>query len=140
MIVLKGNLSVILTKSYLFLAVLGLCHCAQAFSGCGEQKLLSSCCAQAPHCGGFLLLQRMGSRAPHSAVVACRLTAPQRRGIFLTQRWNPLVFCMSEQILNQWITRKSHINILKHVVDSVVQIFLPLMIFKNSNSYINREV
>ena len=39
--------------SYLFLAVLGLCCCAQAFSSCGEQGLLCSCCTQASHCGGF---------------------------------------------------------------------------------------
>ena len=35
----------------LFLAALGLCK--QAFSSCGEQGLLSSCGAQASHCGGF---------------------------------------------------------------------------------------
>ena len=34
----------IITKSnYLFLAALGLCCCAQAFSSCSEQRLLSSC-------------------------------------------------------------------------------------------------
>ena len=37
----------------LFLAALGL-HCfAQAFSGCGEQSLLSNCDAWPSHCGGF---------------------------------------------------------------------------------------
>ena len=38
----------------LFLAVSGL-HCCFTglFSGCGEQGLLSSCSAWAPHCGGF---------------------------------------------------------------------------------------
>ena len=45
----------------LFLALLGLHCCAQAFSGCGEPGLLPSCNAQASHCGGFLC---QGARAP----------------------------------------------------------------------------
>ena len=43
-------------KSYFliyFLVVLGLCSCLQAFSGCSEQGLLSSCAAWAPPCNGF---------------------------------------------------------------------------------------
>ena len=38
---------------YLFLAVLGLRCCVQAFSSCSEQGLLCSCSAWASHCGGF---------------------------------------------------------------------------------------
>ena len=38
---------------YLFLVVLGLRYSAWAFSSFGEQELLSSCGAQASHCGGF---------------------------------------------------------------------------------------
>ena len=38
---------------YLFLAVLGLHCCVQAFSRFGEQGLLSSCDAQASYCSGF---------------------------------------------------------------------------------------
>ena len=38
---------------YLFLAVLGLHCCVRAFSSCGFWGLLSSCSAQAFHCGGF---------------------------------------------------------------------------------------
>ena len=37
---------------YLFLAVLGLRCCMEAFSSCGEQWLLLVA-ARAPHCGGF---------------------------------------------------------------------------------------
>ena len=37
----------------LFLAVLGLPCCMQAFSSCGERALLSACSAQASHCSGF---------------------------------------------------------------------------------------
>ena len=35
------------------MAALGLCCCAWGFSSCSEQGLLSSCGAQASHCGGF---------------------------------------------------------------------------------------
>ena len=51
-----------------FLAVLGLCGCTRAFSGC-EQELISSCDAQASHCVGF------------SCCYSC--------GIFLDQGSNP---------------------------------------------------
>jgi len=37
----------------LFLAVLGLHCCLQAFSSCNELGLLSRCSAQASHCSGF---------------------------------------------------------------------------------------
>ena len=46
----------------LFLAVLGLHCCTQAFPSCGERRLLSSFGAQASHCGGLLLLWNTGSR------------------------------------------------------------------------------
>ena len=39
--------------NYLFLAALDLRCCVQAFSSCGEQRLLSSCVVMASHCGGF---------------------------------------------------------------------------------------
>ena len=38
---------------FFFLVELGLCCSARAFSSCGEQGLLSSCGAPAPHYGGF---------------------------------------------------------------------------------------
>ena len=53
---------------YLFMAVLGLHCCKQAFSSCGEQVLPSSCNAQ--RC---LLLWNMGSGLKGSVVVAHRL-------------------------------------------------------------------
>ena len=53
----------------LFLAVLGLHCCMLAFSSCGEWGLLSSCCVQASHYGGFscceaqaLRLQQFGAQ------------------------------------------------------------------------------
>ena len=50
---------------YLFLAVLGLHCCAWAFSGCGEQELLSSCSVQVSHYSGFSCCraQALGTRA-----------------------------------------------------------------------------
>ena len=41
---------------FLFLAALGLCCCAQAFSNWGKQELLSSCGVGASYCSGFILL------------------------------------------------------------------------------------
>ena len=38
---------------FIYLAVLGLHGCTQAFSSCGEWGLLSGCSEQASHCGGF---------------------------------------------------------------------------------------
>ena len=38
---------------YLFLAVLGLCCCTQAFSSGSKQGLLSSCSVGTSHCSGF---------------------------------------------------------------------------------------
>ena len=54
----------------LFLAVLGLCCCDQAFSSCGKWGLLSSCSVWAPHYSGFSL-QSIGFR-----VVAHGLSCP----------------------------------------------------------------
>ena len=39
---------------FIHLALLGLCCCMQTFfPNCSEQELLSSCGAQASHCGGL---------------------------------------------------------------------------------------
>ena len=60
---------------YLFLAVLGLRCWAQAFSGCGERGLLSSCSVQASHhCGvSRCRAQALGTRA--SVVAALGLSS-----------------------------------------------------------------
>ena len=41
-------------NNYLFLAVLGLHWCTQAFSSCSELELDCGCGARASPCGGFL--------------------------------------------------------------------------------------
>ena len=51
-----------------------------AFSGCG---------ARASHCGGFSLLQSVGSRRAGSGVVAHRLSCPEAYGVFQGQGSNP---------------------------------------------------
>ena len=98
-------------KIYLFLAVPGLCRCAQIFSSCGEEGLFSSCHAQASHCGGFFFcrawalgcsLQQLQLTGP--VVVAPRLICPTARGIFLTGD-QTCVPCTDRQILNHWTTR-----------------------------------
>ena len=60
-----------LKKFNLFMAVLGLPCCAQAFSSCGESGLLSSCGEQASHCGAF----SCGARALEHRFHSCRALA-----------------------------------------------------------------
>ena len=77
---------------YLFLAVLGLCCCVQAFSSCGQQGLLSSCYLQASRCGGFSCgAQALGSTGFRSCsmwilVVTHGLSCSMACGVSLDQR------------------------------------------------------
>ena len=80
-------------KINLFLAVLGLCCCTRASSGCVEQCHSPACDVQASYCSGFSYLQHklyvhglqllwcVGPRwwGPSCSVI---------RGIFLDQGWN----------------------------------------------------
>ena len=66
----------------LFLAVLGLCCCVQAFSHWGEWGLLSRCGMWASPCGGFSCCKAKNSSGVGSIVVAHRLSCPVARGIF----------------------------------------------------------
>ena len=64
---------------YLFLAALGLCCCAQAFSSCSKQGLLSNCGVWASHCRGFSWCEAQtlgcfsscGSQAPEHGLSNC---------------------------------------------------------------------
>ena len=56
---------------YLFLAALGLCCCAQAFSSCGELGATLRCGARASHCGGFSCCGA-GSLGARASVVVAR--------------------------------------------------------------------
>ena len=93
---------------HLFLPVLGLSCCMLCrlflrrnfLCSCGEQGLCLSCGAWASHCGGFCLLQSMGS-----IVVAHRLNCSAENGIFLNQGLNHVSF-IGRQILCHWATRE----------------------------------
>ena len=58
-----------------FLAVLGLCCCAQAFSSCGERGATLHCGAGASHCGGFSCCGARALGVWASVVVACGLSS-----------------------------------------------------------------
>ena len=65
---------------YLFLAALGLCCCAQAFSSCGKWGLLLvAVCglliARASHCDGFSCCGARALGMWDSVVVACGLSS-----------------------------------------------------------------
>ena len=60
---------------YLFLAVLGLCCCTQAFSSCGEQGATLRCGARASHCSGFSCCRAWALGMGASVVVARGLSS-----------------------------------------------------------------
>ena len=73
---------------FLFLAALGLCCYAQAFSSCGEPGLHSNCSTPASHCGGFSYCKAWALGSPASIVGAHRLSRSAVCGIFLDQGSN----------------------------------------------------
>ena len=73
---------------YLFLAALGFHCCAQAFSSCSKQGLLSSCSAQDSHCSGFSHCRAQALGAWASVVEAHELSCPMACGIFPDQWLN----------------------------------------------------
>ena len=85
--------------SYLFLAVLGFCCYAWAFSSCGkvgEGGLLATCIAWIFHCGGFSCcgVQSLGMQA--SVVVAwglssCNVRTLGRKGFSHCRAWAQLL-------------------------------------------------
>ena len=94
--------------SLLCLTVLELCCCAWAFSGCGEQGLLSRCGAQASHCSGFSCCGAWAFSSCGSQTRACRLectglAASRHVGSYQTGD-RTHVPCIGRQILNHWTT------------------------------------
>ena len=73
---------------YLFLAVLGLCFCARAFSSCGKWGHSSLRCVGLS-LSRPLLLRSTGSRRAGSVVVARGPSCSAACGIFLDQGSNP---------------------------------------------------
>ena len=79
---------------YLFLGVLGLCCCMQAFSSCGKWVLFSSCNAWTSHCGGFPCYRARSLGAGASVGVASlwrRLSCSAARGIFMDRTHVPWI-------------------------------------------------
>lgn len=87
-------------SAYLFLAVLDLPRCVQAFSGFGEQGLLSSCAVWASRCSSFSYCRVLvcgiqasvvvahGLQSADSVVVVYRLRCSEACRTNLTQRSN----------------------------------------------------
>ena len=82
------------------LAVLGLCCCMWAFSSCGEQRLLSSCGAWAPHCCGFSCCRTWAQSLWLTGLVALRPVWSS------WTRDRTCVPCIGRQILNHWTIRE----------------------------------
>ena len=72
--------SLIYLLTYLFLAVLGLCCCTQAFSSCSKWGLLSKCMAWASHCSSFSCCRAWALEHKLSCFLTC--------GIFLDRGLN----------------------------------------------------
>jgi len=106
-----------------FLAILHLHCCVWAFSSCLEQRLLSSCGAQASHGGGFsccraqalgcgpLVVAAHGLESTGSVVLVQGLSCSTASGIFLDQGLNP---CLPHQqadflllFFNHWVTKEA---------------------------------
>ena len=102
----------------LFLAVLGLCCCVQAFSSCGERGLLSLRCT-AFRCTGF---SSCGTRAQQLWLVGSRAQAQKLwlTGLVILQhvgssrtRDRTCVPCIGRWILNHCTTREAFEAVLK---------------------------
>jgi len=70
------TLNLYLKVSIYFLALVGLCSGTEAFSSCGESRLLSSCGTWASHYSGFFHCR---AQAPEcmGLVAACRILVPR---------------------------------------------------------------
>ena len=92
---------------YLFLAVLGLCFCARAFSSCGKRgPLFITVRGRASHHRG---LSCCGAQAPDAQAQQLWLTGPVAlRHVGSSQtRARTRVPCISRQILNHCATREA---------------------------------
>ena len=91
---------------YLFLAVLGLCCCRQAFSSCGAR----------PSCDGSSARGTV-SRCTGSVVVALRLSCSEACGIFLDQGSN---LCLLHwQVASYHLSHQGSPNTILNIFNSV---------------------
>ena len=98
---------------YLFLAVLGLGCCVQAFSSGSEQELLSSCNAQAFHCGEFSCCRAQAVGEWVSVVTVHKLSCPIGAWYLNSQTRNwTHVPCIDRQTFNHWTSGESSLLFL----------------------------
>ena len=82
----------------LFLVVLGLRYCMQAFFSCNKQRVFSSCSARAFHCSGFSCCRAQALGTQASVVMAHELSCSRYVGSSRT-RDQICVSCVGRQIL-----------------------------------------
>ena len=101
---------------YLFLAVLGLRCCVQAFSSCSKQELPSTV-AYGLLTVGFSCCRAWALEWEASAVVAHGLSFSVWPVGSSRTRDQTLVPCVGRQILNHWITREvlTELSISEHL-------------------------
>ena len=95
-----GPVNFVFKIFYLFLAVLGLCCCARAFSTCSDGAS-RGCGAWASRCGDFSCCGARAHELTGSVVVAHRLSCPETRGIFIPR---PGIKSMSSALLGGFLT------------------------------------
>ena len=85
----------------------GLCCCVQAFSSWSEQELLSSCNAQAFHCGAFSCCRAQAVGEWVSVVRVHKLSCPMGTQYLSSQTrsWTH-VPCIDRWAFNHWTIRK----------------------------------
>ena len=92
-----------------FLVALDLRCCVPALSSCSELGLLSSCGAQASHCGG--LSCGGGSRVLAQQIWHSGFSCPRHVGSSWT-RDQTCVPCIGRQILIHWTTKEVHTGLV----------------------------
>ena len=127
---------------YLFMPVLGLHCCAQAFSSCGKggnslgavRGDALSCSVQASHCSGFSLLQHMGSGACRLqlCLVGSRVRAQYLWCTGLVASWHVQSSCTGDRThvpcIGRWFLYHRPTREVFSVLYSYIQ-------YMNSNGY-----
>ena len=99
---------------HLFLAVLGLCCFAQAFSSCDRRGIVFCCGAPASRCSGFSRCRTWAPGTQASVVEVHGLNCPAACEVFLHQGSNPchvacigrwiLIHCDTSEVPKQFLT------------------------------------
>ena len=89
---------------YLFMDVLGLHCCTQAFTSCGKQELLFSCSMWASHCSSSWLL----GFSLRAQVLGYTGLGPPRHVGFAQTRDRSGIPHLARQTPHHWTTREAH--------------------------------